>query len=543
MFTTLMDQIHDFIIEADVADADLFIVATTRPQGYAGEFTSDRYQHISLAPLTPKQAIIYAERLAEVRYSGDPDMRDNVVSRMKIAANEQFTARLMRTPLQVTIMSILLEARERAPQARYALFDAYYDTIYAREVSKPGLMARVLESRRNDINVLHDRIGLLLQAKSEKEGEANASIPKSTLYDLSVERIRAEGYSSDQAHKLANDILTAVTQRLVLIVPKAIDDVGFEVRSIQEFMAARALVSGPDPAVSVRLREIVPSAHWRNTWLFAAGRVFAEREHIRRDLIELLAEVDNSNLLNMVVAPGADLALDLLDDDLTYSTPFIERVLARHALTLLQYPPDQDLGRRALVLFRLANKDDIISAAAEQQIAQALNGSEAQHKAAEIILRVWKEQSGTIASRARQTINQIDLSASRSWTKVGLPRKAGRTVGDLVTDRIHQADLSAGDRTLVDNLVEELNKVPIRPIAGPIESVTIALSEIPATRNLLDRSLSRHAISDLLALATIDASQHTWSGSAELRNILRAWLQRRYAADNVLALTPFVSNE
>ena len=545
---TLMDQIHDFTIEADIADSDLFIVATTRPQGYAGEFTSDRYQHISLASLTPTQAIAYAKRLAEVRHAEDPDMQSNVTARMRSAASEQFTARLMRSPLQVTIMSILLEARERAPQARYALFDAYYDTIYAREVSKPGPMAKILESRRNDINALHDRIGLLLQTNSEKRGEADASIPKGILYDLAVERIGFEGYSDEQAQKLANDILKAVTQRLVLIVPKALDDVGFEIRSIQEFTAARALVSDSDSAVRNRLREIVPSAHWRNTWLFAAGRVFAQREHIRSDLIELLAEVDNSNLLNLVVAPGADLALDLLDDDLTSSTPALERVLARHALTLLQYPPDQDLARRALVLLRLAIKDDVIAAAAEQQISQALNGSESQHKAAEVILRVWKEQSGRIASRARQVINQIDLSERRSWTsdpprrpvRSDPPRRPVRTVGELVKDRIEGVDLNEEDRALLDHLVTELDKLSIRPIAGPIESATIALSEIPATRSLLDEALSRQAIADLIAHATIDAGQRTWSGASELRNILRAWLQRRYAADKILALTPFI---
>ena len=543
---TLMDQIHDFIAEADLASADLFIVATTRPQGYAGEFTSDRYQQISLAPLTPKQAVTYAERLTAVRHADDPDVRDSVISRMRIAANEQFTARLMRTPLQVTIMSILLEARERAPQARYSLFDAYYDTIYAREVSKPGPLAKILESRRNDINALHDRIGLLLQAKSEKEGEADASIPRDILYELSVERILNQGYSADQARELADAILTAVTQRLVLIVPKARNDVGFEIRSIQEFMAARALVSGPDAAVIDRLREIIPSAHWRNTWLFAAGRIFAEREHIQRDLIELLAEVDNSNLLNMVVAPGADLALDLLDDDLTYSVPFLERVLTRHALTLLQYPPDQDLERRALVLFRLANKDDIIAAAAEQQTTSALNGSEAQRKAAEVILRIWKEQSGAIAARARQVIGRLDLTTRRSWKTAPQPwtpvttERPARTVGDLVAARIQKmSSFCDEDSVLIDKLVKELNKVQIRSIAGPLESSTALLHEVPATRSLLDESLSRQTISDLLAHATIDAAQHTWSGSAELRIILRVWLQRRYAADTILALTPF----
>jgi hypothetical protein len=534
----LMDQIHSFTIEAEMANADIFIIATTRPQGYSGEFQEDRYRRISLAPLNPEQAISYAETLAGVRHSNDPEMREKVADRTRIAASEPFTARLMRTPLQVTIMSILLEARERAPQARYALFDAYYETIYSREISKPGPLAKLLESRKNDINVLHDRIGLLLQAQSQKTGEADASISRSVLHRLSIERLLSEGYSDIDSQKLADSIVTAVTQRLVLIVPKALDDIGFEVRSIQEFMAGRALVSGRDNIVLDRLKETIPSIHWRNTWLFAAGRVFSQREHMRRDLIGLLEEVDTADLLRMVVAPGADLALDLLDDDLAAATPSLERVLARYALTLLDYPPDQDLIRRADIILRLAKKDNMIKAACEQVIEQGLNGSPAQKKSVETVLYVWKNQKGPLAYYARQITNRQELAAKNPETHLS-EEMAGRTIGYLVANHEKYSELSEDDHEIADSLIRNLNNVGVLPHNAPIESATRLLTAPSLGLSLFDIYLSKPAIAELLAACVINSAKQTWSGAAELRNLLRSWLQRREVADNILEITPF----
>ena len=125
-------------------------------------------------------------------------------------------------------------------------------------------------------------------------------------------------------------------------------------------------------------------AHWRNTWLFAAGKVFAERQHIRRDVVGLLAEIDNLDLLRMVAAPGADLALDLLEDDIASQSPRLQRILYRHSLELLKLPPDPDLRRRAIVLFQLAENDPYLAHQLEQSIDQALVGTPVQLDSAQI---------------------------------------------------------------------------------------------------------------------------------------------------------------
>ena len=69
-----------------------------------------------------------------------------------------------------------------------------------------------------------------------------------------IARLVDEGHELTEAAELAEAIIDAVVQRLVLIVPKKIEDVGFEVRSIQEFFAARAIVTGSDHMVLDRLQ-------------------------------------------------------------------------------------------------------------------------------------------------------------------------------------------------------------------------------------------------------------------------------------------------
>ena len=61
--TKMMDAIRDFVsVEAHQQDADLMILATTRPQGYSDEFNPDLYAHLPLLPLNAKEALQYGRR-------------------------------------------------------------------------------------------------------------------------------------------------------------------------------------------------------------------------------------------------------------------------------------------------------------------------------------------------------------------------------------------------------------------------------------------------------------------------------------------------
>jgi hypothetical protein len=539
---TLMERISAFLVEVEMAGADLLMIVTTRPQGYVGELDSAHYNHITLDSLTPLQATEYAKKLAEVRHSDDPEMRRKLIGRTAIAANEESTARLMRSPLQVTIMSLLLEGRERAPQARYDLFEAYYETIYARESGKPGDIRRLLEQQRSHINALHDRVGLLLQVKGEKAGGADASIPKPELRDLALERLLAEGFLEKRAADLADQIVNAVTDRLVLLVPKFVDDLGFEVRSIQEFMAARAIVSGTDESVLKKLRITAPLTHWRNTWLLAAGRLFALREHLRLSLLALLAEIDASGMVAMVVASGADLALDLLDDDITATTPRLQRMLVNHALTLLNYPPDQDLQRRALALFRSANQDPIARTSIITAIDQALRATPARAKSARIVCQVWRNQKGLLADSARTLATRGDFTSKAGVSRAlvdELRQKERPSMADLVRPNITNAKLTKAQRAKAEKLLDDMAGVPLLVDRVDLERSSGLASRMTANRSVVEGSLKYPAVADAIATAALDTANISWFGASELRNLLRSWVQRQSVGEYLIATTSF----
>lgn len=258
-----LSAISDFYIDASSVEADLLVVSTTRPQGYQNELTAQNYEHVVLEPMSTREALAYAEHLTAVRFPNDPDMHDQVLKRLRTATGEPVTSRLMRTPLQVTIMSILLERRSRAPRDRHGLFEAYYTTLYDREVAKNTPTARLLDEQRANVDHLHEQVGQILQRRAERAGEAEAQLPQAELEQIAVRRLRQEEYPAAEAESLATALTRAATDRLVMLVGHANATVGFEIRSLQELMAARSFFAGTDQDLLSWLRSIAASAHWR----------------------------------------------------------------------------------------------------------------------------------------------------------------------------------------------------------------------------------------------------------------------------------------
>ncbi len=105
----VLNCVRDFRIDATAEGIDILIIATSRPQGYNDDFSPDLYRHLYLVPLPPKIALEYAERLTQIRFGSDPARYEKVISRLKRASVESATARLMQSPLQVTIMTLLVD--------------------------------------------------------------------------------------------------------------------------------------------------------------------------------------------------------------------------------------------------------------------------------------------------------------------------------------------------------------------------------------------------------------------------------------------------
>jgi len=537
-------RITDFLVESRSVEADVSLVVTTRPQGYGGEFHGRNFEHLNLMPLEAQDAIAYAQLLARVRHSDDPDLRDSINARMRQAAGDLATARLMTSPLQVTIMSLLLEARERAPQARYALFDAYYSTMYAREMGKPGPIGTLLEENKRHVDAIHDRVGLLLHCYAESAGESDAALPRTQLRRLTIKRLTVEGHEQLYAERLADRIIDAATSRLVLLVAKNVDHVGYEVRSLQEFAAARALTEGTDDDVIDRLRVIATSAHWRNPWLFAAGRLFVEREHLRGNITNLLNELDVTSELNMATMPGAELALELLADDVARSAPTYQRILLQRGLKVLDYEFRTIISVRLAALDNVVSSDESMMRETRQHVEAADKAGRSRQILAAYALWKWREGNGALAKWARQYISKSSMRFSVTQRFLmthqivdAMPKKfivqrsevkvrSGGNLAALVGEVILARDLHGSDRRAAEELLKSFKRFELQIVSDGTERNVIAAYLIMPDYEILVEALARKNVADAVAFALHSIPDRFWGVAGSFQAIIQVGAQR-----------------
>lgn len=400
--TQVLDAIRDFWIDANNANADIVSIATSRPQGYNEDFAPDLYQHLRLVPLSEKLGKHFAQRLVDVRYGSDTDRKEKVLSRLHRSFESESTSRLMRSPLQVTIMTALVDRLGQPPQARWKLFDAYYDVIYQREVEREIPASGILREYEPDINAIHSRVGLLLQIDSEQTGRTDTMFSQERFNTLVSKRLEEEGHEGEDLVDLRDQIVGAALERLVFLVGLESGQVGFEIRSLQEFMAAESLMEAPDDDVRRRLEEIGPLANWRNVFLFAAGKCFAERQHLR-DAVYRICGALNENAHDPICAryfAGSGLALDLLDDGLCRRQPKFVEVLARIAIRSL----DSANARFHLQLISVYR--DRLEALYKEEISGRLVAGKGRVRSA-----AW----GCLLGLVERRVNWADVMAREYW--------------------------------------------------------------------------------------------------------------------------------
>lgn len=335
----MMDAIRDFVSsEAYDQDADILILATTRPQGYSDEFDPNFYLHLPLASLNASEALKYGSRLANARHPNNNLRVDDLCNALKRATENPATVRLMESPLQVTIMLALIEGGGEPPEQRWKLFHDYYDVIYRREKERNTIFSRILRTYEPDIHWLHHRAGWLLQQRNAAIGSTGARLSHSEFEKIVETRLLKRGHSELEGRAtLVRQIREAATDRLVFLVGNSVNEIGFEIRSLQEFMAAEHVFSGPESCVLETIREIAPHSYWRNVFLFAAGRIFFEREHLTDSLIGICGRL-NEVIVNQerkFTAQGSRLALAMLEDGVSRNQPENSRALSRCAARIL----------------------------------------------------------------------------------------------------------------------------------------------------------------------------------------------------------------
>ncbi|MFJ6507591.1 NACHT domain-containing protein [Streptomyces sp. NPDC091879] len=340
--TQVLSHISTFQLEADEMNADLVVVATTRPQGYTDDFSPKHYAHYYLTALDTTSALGYGRKLADARHGNSSERVARLMARLERAAAEPSTAHLMSTPLQVTIMAVLLDRVGKAPKDRFTLFADYYRVIFERELEKEGAASNLLRDHKTDIDSIHADVGLLLQTRSERSGETESRITVEELDTIINDRLDSEGHQGAELEELTAAISRAATHRLVFLVPSRDGEVSFEIRSLQEFWAADALMNCSEDEIGRRLRIMAVSSHWRNVLLFALGNIFATRRNNLRDSIvalvsELNAFSEEFGNLPRRILTGSRLAVEVLNDGMVRA-PRYEAVLVEQSLKLLSHP-------------------------------------------------------------------------------------------------------------------------------------------------------------------------------------------------------------
>lgn len=337
--STILIEIEALFDEIAAEQGDVAVIVTTRQQGYNKDLNPQFWQHWELTPLTASVSLQYAKKLSLVRLS-EQQKQERVIKRLEEAGTSIATAQLMSSPLQVAILFTLVDLKGDVPTDRWSLFDRYFSVLRDREEGKGGTYGDMLKRHRTAVELIHHYAGFILQLSSERSGGANSFLTKEQFDNLVHQLLSQEGHESEELERLAAGLGKLATDRLVMLAQRVEGRIAFDVRSLQEFMAAAMVTAAKDSLVEERLRAIAAKSHWKHVVQIATSRFFAEtgKRHLVDFIATLCTELDASpsEVGDRVARSGAFLALDLLADGIASEFPKHRKILYERALNLLE---------------------------------------------------------------------------------------------------------------------------------------------------------------------------------------------------------------
>lgn len=338
-------------------DARIRVLVTTRPQGYEDEFDSVGFNLTKayLLPLKPAEAREYAHKLVMTKVYGR-DEQQRAIKHIDEAAEDVATQRIFTTPLQVTIITALVQHLGRAPRERWNLFHRYFNFMYEREVERTTFATSLLRDHRTHIEKIHARIGLLLQTRSEEAGGAKSVMARSEFEEVILQVLKEDETPEDRSTELIGRIATAAENRLVFLVQPEPDSYGFEIRSLQEFFAAWCITTGRESDVTRRLQKIRRSPIFKNVMGLASSYIFSSRQELRDMWVDEICRPANDSGTDAIGAEtkyGSYLALESLEEGTLTTQPKYGRLLMRIAVQLLEKRP----GPEHVRIIQASNKD------------------------------------------------------------------------------------------------------------------------------------------------------------------------------------------
>ncbi|MEG8033442.1 hypothetical protein QP179_18635 [Sphingomonas aurantiaca] len=332
-----IDQLSDFIRDLNL---DSIVVVTSRPQGYRDELSKKQWAYWRLQDLNVKEALKIAAALAPALIL-DETRRAEVLDVLSSAALDPATAALMVNPLQVSLLFNLVTAHNNIPKDRWTLFYRHYETLRDREIAKGGDSGRLIGEFKSQIDRLHYDAGFILHVRAEQTGAANPYLTLEEFTHLIRRHLLADGFDEGVDESVA--ALAAIsTDRLVFLRSGIEGQISFDVRSLQEFMAAARITLSPESKVSVRLGMIIGKSHWLHVFKIACSRIFgsAGLEALREPVIGLIDALNNGDDSDesRLTQFGSQAAAALLGDGVASNVPLYRRRLMLRALAMLEAP-------------------------------------------------------------------------------------------------------------------------------------------------------------------------------------------------------------
>ncbi|MFY1596566.1 NACHT domain-containing protein [Micromonospora sp. WMMD737] len=354
----LMERITEFTERCTLLDADVQVLATTRPTGYSEQFDRRVYPHLRLVKLQPQQVQEYVSRwVAAKEFDHSKAMR--IVQTLDECLADPQVSLLTTTPLQVTILALIISSGGSPPRQREALFDEYLEVIYKRETAKGR---QIIQSEKQLLLGLHKFVGYILHEDATEARAIGAVLPADEYEQVVNEYLSHDDpYSPPEVRATElRGITKEPGERLVLLVEPSLGYFGFELRSIQEFFAAAHLVDTARSSTqrSERFDAIARLTHWRNVALFFAGRMGRSHPGEIFDLVDICREIDRTHP-DSLLRRGSELALELAADRAFGPKRRAQRALIEHAILLFEADLSDARANAALDMLKRLPQEDV----------------------------------------------------------------------------------------------------------------------------------------------------------------------------------------
>ncbi|HLG37208.1 MAG TPA: hypothetical protein VI338_03675, partial [Nitrososphaera sp.] len=297
--------------------------------------------------------------------------RQRVLTTFEECQEAGHTKQLLTTPLQVTIVLLIIKDKGQAPSQREALFNKYWETILSREKAKAK---DIIKTEEGLLFNLHAYLAYLLHRRAAKKN-VRSLLPK----DEFLREVRRFLRSSDRRStdeiitQRAEQLVTEASNRLVLLVEPLPGLFGLELRSFQEFFAAAHLAQSAKDTEQrfARLKAIAKPDHWRNVALFFVGRIMRNNVGEAANVLEVVCRPLDRDFGDHYLKPGAWLSLDIGADRAMASNRDLQYNTLEYGLTVLEGSLSDDQKEtleRIVSSLSSEDKEDIVRTILSEKI-------------------------------------------------------------------------------------------------------------------------------------------------------------------------------